>query len=162
MKFLLVGMVGLLSLSITACEQPEEKKPAVNPNNALVNETDYSACHVSPAPRTIEGTWYMTQSQGPFKFISTFQIANGAVQLTNDCIMNGMTLRAQVAAPAAYDMATFQPMRPAYDVKNIENSNFKMSCEASLNTTKMNYTFDGNCLIFFQPGRTDRMVLVPR
>ncbi|MDG0815120.1 hypothetical protein [Bdellovibrio svalbardensis] len=162
MKFLSMALVGLLTLSITACEKPEETKSKVNPDNELVNETDYSVCHISPAPHSIEGTWYMTQSQGPFRFVTTFQIANGAVQLTNDCVMNDMTLRAQVSAPASYDHMTFQPMNAAYDVQNIENPTFKMSCEARLSTTKMNYTFDGNCLVFYQQGKSDRLTLAPR
>lgn len=163
MKFLSTLLVGLLALSIISCENPETQKPqADDNNNQLVNETDYSVCHNSPAPHSIEGTWYMRQAQGPIHFVSTFQFANNAVRLTNDCAMNGMTLRAQVTVPALYDGMLFQPLKPAYDVKNIENANFKMSCEASISTTKINYSFDGNCLVFAQTENADRMVLVPQ
>lgn len=163
MRILLLAMMGLLTLSLTACETPEaEPTDSVNGKTELVNETDYSVCHISPAPHTIEGNWYMKQTQGAFRFVSTFQIRNGTVQMTNDCIMNGVTLRAQVMAPAYYDTTTFQPARDAHDERKIENVNFKMSCEANISAVKMNYGFEGNCLVFYQPGKSERMVLAPR
>ncbi|QDK39382.1 hypothetical protein [Bdellovibrio sp. NC01] len=155
-------LVALLALSITACEVQDEQKQDDPNNSTLVNETNYDVCGISPAPHTIEGAWMMKQAQGAFKFTTTYVIANGSIQLINECNMNGSKLKATAMAPAAYDSTTVQPLRPAYDEQKIENPNFKMTCEASLTTQRLNYFFDGNCLVLMQPGTNNRITLVPQ
>lgn len=162
MRFLLIA---LMALSIAACETPQDtaQNQPVNPNDQMVNETDYSVCNVNPAPHTIEGTWYIEQSQGSLRFITTYQIANGQYRLTNDCMMGNITLRATAVTGAIYDGFTFQPTREVRNEQKIENPNFKMTCEAAITTQKISYGFRGNCLVFNR-GSNDggQLVLAPR
>ncbi|HWU42299.1 MAG TPA: hypothetical protein VN132_02635 [Bdellovibrio sp.] len=152
----------LFAFSLAACDTQQDQDPKNDPNGPMVNETDYTVCHTDPAPHTIEGTWYMAQSQGSFHFITTYQIGSGYFRLINDCNLNGVNLRAQAQTTAAYDAQTFQPLKAAYDSQKVDNPNFHAICEASIAAVKASYTWEGNCLVFYQPGQQERTVLAPR
>ena len=171
MKLLIAALSVLVVLSVTACENQDNQDP--NNNNVAsdnnngngnnpVNQTDYSVCGVTTAPHTIEGRWQMVQAQGSFRLTTSMYIQNGTVQLVNDCDLSGNTLRATVAAPAVYDYNSFQVSHPVSDTQKIDRPNFQMSCNASLNTTKLYYTFQGNCLVLYKDNtNNNRSVFVP-
>lgn len=162
MRSLLFVLISAMALTLTACDSSDSKdnKATQNPDQA-VNETDYSVCGVTTAPHTIEGRWQIIRSQGDFRLTTTMIIQNSNIQVFNDCELLGTKLRARASAPAYYDNATFQVLQPASDSQRIDHDNFHMSCDVSLEAKKINYSFDGNCLVFTQSGQSERMVLAP-
>lgn len=164
MKLFIAALSALVALSLTACENQDDQGQNNNGNNASgnnepINQTDYSVCGVTTAPHTIEGRWQLIQTQGTFRLTTSLYIQNGTIQLVNDCNLSGNTLRATVASTAVYDYSTFQVTRAVSDVQKIDRPNFTMSCHADLNTLQMNYSFQGNCLVFSQANSNSKPVV---
>ena len=157
MKVFLFALMGLLTVALTACEvQEEEKDP-----KGVKNVTDYSMCKGSGIGRSIENTWEIYQKQGEFDFKTTYDIRRTFLYVTNECKMNGITLRATVNVGSTYDQSNLSVLQSANNKQESTANGLGVSCEVNVKAAAMAYAFQGPCLVLTNSDGK-QMLLIPR
>ena len=109
------------------------------------------------ASYAIEGTWGTQQSQNNIVFDMTFSIHNNTLTVTNDCTMNGQSATARVTSAATYTDSTFTILAAAPDQES--NPTQTVNCNVSVQPDTMNYSVNGNQLIFTHDGSDQSFAL---
>ena len=114
-----------------------------------------SALSVSAQSTAIEGNWGTQQQAGPINFDMTFSIAKDLVTLTNVCSGFGATVTAQVVVKSAYSEKTLTILESKQDQKSVNG----LDCNVSAAQDSMNYTIQGDMLVFTHDGAPDSFSL---
>ncbi len=166
----------LLMFTLAACSHSDDdKKPGasnpkgeinddstVDPNGkeVLQNVTDYSVCDAGNAT-SVQGDWKIDQASEHFFLSATFRIQNGSVTLTNVCSTLNHSLTARVTSSARISSSSIEVLEAKNDNEKISGHDFNLACDAALQPMRMNYSFQGSCLVLSQPGSAETMTLIP-
>ena len=127
--------------------------------NILIAAITTLACTFSFAQSTaIEGNWGTTQQFGGITFDITFSISKSSITLTNVCSGFGTSAIAQITTASTYTDTTISVLEAKQDQK----SNGPLNCEVGSQIDTMNYSLQGDQLIFTHDGSPDSLVLIKK
>lgn len=103
----------------------------------------------------IEGNWGTTFVAGDIAFDITFSIQKNSVTVTNVCSGFGTRATAQVTSASSYNESTLT----IHESKQDQQSSGSLNCDVSAVASTMNYSVQGQQLVFTQNGSSDSIVL---
>ena len=107
---------------------------------------------------TIEGNWGAKQEANGLTFEITFSISKNSVTVTNLCSGFGTSTTAQVTSASTYNDKTITLLETKQDQK----SNGPLNCNVSTQPDIMNYSVQGNQLVFTHDGSPDSIILIKK
>lgn len=107
---------------------------------------------------TIEGNWGAKQESSGLTFEITFSISKNSVTVTNLCSGFGTSTTAQVTSASTYNDKTITVLESKQDQK----SNGPLNCNVSTQPDTMNYSVQGNQLVFTHDGSPDSLILIKK
>jgi hypothetical protein len=160
MKFILA--ITAMAFALTACNVQEEEKKEDQDGNAMVNQTDYSACKAgSGSPSSPMGTWRMVQAQGSFSFVKTYNIGADYMQVTHDCNFNGAKTSVTVGSKASINFGQIIVMNDQRNEKSVVREGYKLTCQAEVTGGTSLYYFQGGCLVLTDDAGKNGIMLAP-
>jgi hypothetical protein len=103
----------------------------------------------------IEGNWGTRQEASGITFDITFSIGKNSVTVTNLCSGFGTSAKAQVTTASMYSDKTIT----VFEYKQDQKSNGPLDCNVSTQPDTMNYSVQGNQLVFTHDGSPDSIIL---
>lgn len=142
-------------------EQNSEAQQA-SEKTAVINLTDYSICATKGPEPKIDASWEILQTQEGFTSLLTFVVMKDGLRVINDCALNGRLLQARITVPLRFGQNYFETLKPAQDLKTINEKHFQMTCSVDLKPNRFMYSFYGRCLQLSQPESGLFMLLIPK
>ncbi|QDK39383.1 hypothetical protein [Bdellovibrio sp. NC01] len=171
-------LIGSLVATVAACSRGGSKSseptspqtPIENANseqkaeelNKVVNLTDYSICGAKGPEPKIDSSWEILQTQSGFTSLLSFVVMKDGLRVINDCNLHGRNLQARITVPVRLGKSYFETLKPAQDLKTINEKEFQMTCSVDLKVNRFTYAFYGRCLELSQPESGLYMLLVPK
>lgn len=144
----------LASLSLMACSSNDHSNGSGGTGGGgtadtkdLRPVTTRAECYGSRVAQTLEGDWQSEFEGGGITMHMRFSFDGNNLTLTNICEIQGKQASAYVTVPYLDSGSTFQSLANAHD----EESSDGVNCNVSISSQKIQYRFDGGCLVFTDP-----------
>lgn len=150
--------VSLLSACGSSSDNKDKNQRSDTPE---VVETDYSVCDRGARPASLEGQWKRESHFDRMKTSTVVEIKNNSIQVSNTCSMEGRSLNVKASTAIAYDSSKIELLGSATDSDEIHQNDFNLSCSVNLEPVKVNYKFQGQCLVLSFPNDSKDLAFVP-
>ncbi|MEK2689225.1 hypothetical protein [Bdellovibrio sp. GT3] len=161
MKFLISVLLLGLTLNLTACKVAEVEEEELPPDS-LVNQTDYSSCNTgSSGTRTIIGSWLYRQGVGNTSFTKTFTFSREYVRMTNDCVFDGIPVRATSTSRVMLGINSVSYLDAVLNENALQREDYKLVCQSKIDLADLSYRFQGNCLVLTGQDGKGSLTLIP-
>lgn len=149
----------LIALAVTACKPAEDANK--DAPDKIINQTDYSSCGTGNYGTSITGNWFYQQGIGNTKFTKTYSFSRDYVRVTNDCVFDGVPVRATASSRIVVGINTLAYLDSALNENAIQREGYKLTCQSKIEPADFTWRFQGNCLVIIAQDGKSSITLLP-